>query len=232
MPNSRCSSRSSGCSQPAAMRPSSIAEPSPPPPPPPPLQDDPNDGRGDEIQPCPAGYLISRHPMAHTPPPPPPPVDEEQYQNLPPSQPTYQPIIKPVKERKLPMRSGSAASLFASQFASLTRRLGAKHKSAKSTTVCNNCFLCLILLSLSSRETGREKRKEFPSIFPPRSRREFRHFWCYGSVRKGYPSERASGTSHEESVNFKHTRGINMQKKKKCKDMKRESLETSWSSRL
>ena len=158
MPNSRCSSRSSGCSQPAAMRPSSIAEPSPPPPPPPPLQDDPNDGRGDEIQPCPAGYLISRHPMAHTPPPPPPPVDEEQYQNLPPSQPTYQPIIKPVKERKLPMRSGSAASLFASQFASLTRRLGAKHKSAKSTTVYNNCFF--VSHSLVSFKLERQVEKK------------------------------------------------------------------------
>lgn len=168
MPNSRCSSRSSSCSQPP-LRPPSMAEP----PPPPPQQqqqqqqrDDPNDGRGDEIQPCPAGYL-SNHPMAHTPPPPPPPQEEEEHQRIyenrqqfpPPPVLTqqHQPAVKPIKERRLPTRSGSTASLF-SPFASLTRRLGAKHKSAKSTVIARTCFnlmltfinrTSLVFLSLS-----------------------------------------------------------------------------------
>lgn len=102
MPNSRSSSR---CSSVASYRP-----PSDPPP-----GIDPNDGRGDEIQPCPVGF----HPMAHTPPPPP------SLEQMPPPPPK-------VKERRLPSRSGSTASLF-SPFASLTRRLGAKHKSSKTT---------------------------------------------------------------------------------------------------
>lgn len=143
MANSRCSSRNSVCSQP--QRPPSIAEP--PPPPPPPLQDDPNDGRGDEIQPCPAGYLAN-HPMAHTPPPPPPP-DEETQQEVPEVRSSVysQPVMgKPAKERRLPSRSGSAASLFASQFASLSRRLGAKHKAAKSAVSISTRGRALFLL--------------------------------------------------------------------------------------
>ena len=98
----------------------------------------------DEIQACPAGY------MAHTPPPTPQqtpgyPTREElaaQQQQL------QQRAVElrqreerllelenrlPVKkERKLPMRSGSTASLF-SPFASLSRRLGAKHKASKAS---------------------------------------------------------------------------------------------------
>lgn len=115
MPNSRSSSRCSSVAS-YGQRPPSLSDP-----PPPSLGIDPNDGRGDEIHPCPVGF----HPMAHTPPPS--YVSQEQLRE----EQRQMPPPKPVKERRLPSRSGSTASLF-SPFASLTRRLGAKHKSSKT----------------------------------------------------------------------------------------------------
>lgn len=131
MPNSRSSSRCSSIAS-YGQRPPSISDP-----PPTTMGVDPNDGRGDEIQPCPVGF----HPMAHTPPPQQQQLQQQHHQH----QPIYQtqeqlreeqrqmmPPPKQVKERRLPSRSGSTASLF-SPFASLTRRLGAKHKSSKAS---------------------------------------------------------------------------------------------------
>lgn len=141
MANSRSSSRCSSVAS-YGQRPPSLSDP---PPPPTVMGLDPNDGRGDEIQPCPIGF----HPMAHTPPPPIYATQEQlreehrQQQMLPP---------KPAKERRLPSRSGSTASLF-SPFASLTRRLGAKHKSSKTS-------------ASSSRSTGHGSRMSTPVEFP------------------------------------------------------------------
>ena len=106
---------------------------------------DPNDGRGDEIHPCPPGF----HPMAHTPPPQQQQqqqLQQQQQQSLyhhqqqqpqrpherpppPPQQLQHQFQTQPRPPRKAPSRSGSTASLFAAPFASLSRRLGAKHKT-------------------------------------------------------------------------------------------------------
>lgn len=146
MANSRSSSRCSSVAS-YGQRPPSLSDP---PPPPAMMGIDPNDGRGDEIQPCPVGF----HPMAHTPPPQHQQQsiyatqeqlreEHRQQQMLPP---------KPVKERRLPSRSGSTASLF-SPFASLTRRLGAKHKSSKTS-------------ASSSRSTGHGSRMSTPVEFP------------------------------------------------------------------
>ena len=136
MPTSRSSSRSSSIScgqQQQTQRPASMSmEPTSSIMSMPSL--DPNDGRGDEIHPCPDGF----HPMAHTPPP----MQQQQQQHHyhhqpqrpherppPPPQQQLQTQTQPRPARKLPSRSGSTASLFAAPFASLSRRLGAKHKT-------------------------------------------------------------------------------------------------------
>ena len=118
MPNSRSSSRCSSAAVSDALPPTTTTT----------LGADPNDGRGDEIQPCPVGF----HPMAHTPPPHHAPIYQTQEQLKEEYRQQMMGPPKPVKERRLPSRSGSTASLF-SPFASLTRRLGAKHKSSKTT---------------------------------------------------------------------------------------------------
>lgn len=109
-------------------------------------------GPGDEIRACPAGY------MTHTPPPTPQPAPVVSSSSMA-GYPTREELaaqqqqleqhaaelrereerllgletrhLPAKKERKPPVRSGSAASLF-SPFASLSRRLGAKHKAPKT----------------------------------------------------------------------------------------------------
>lgn len=149
MANSRSSSRCSSVAS-YGQRPPSLSDP---PPPPTMMGIDPNDGRGDEIQPCPVGF----HPMAHTPPLQPIYATQEQLREEQRQQQMLPP--KPVKERRLPSRSGSTASLF-SPFASLTRRLGAKHKSSKTTSAS------------SSRSTGHGSRMSTPVEFPAQQQQQ------------------------------------------------------------
>ncbi|XP_046452173.1 tight junction protein ZO-1-like isoform X4 [Daphnia pulex] len=148
MANSRSSSRCSSVAS-YGQRPPSLSDP---PPPPTMMGIDPNDGRGDEIQPCPVGF----HPMAHTPPLQPIYATQEQLREEQRQQQMLPP--KPVKERRLPSRSGSTASLF-SPFASLTRRLGAKHKSSKTS-------------ASSSRSTGHGSRMSTPVEFPAQQQQQ------------------------------------------------------------
>lgn len=154
MAQSRSSSRCSSVAS-YGQRPPSLSDP----PPTTLLGMDPNDGRGDEIQPCPIGF----HPMAHTPPPTYVSRDqlrEEQRQMLPPPS-----SHKPVKERRLPSRSGSTASLF-SPFASLTRRLGAKHKSSKGVATGS---------SSTATTTSTPSRMSTPVEFPSDQQRHHHH---------------------------------------------------------
>ena len=166
MPNSRSSSRCSSTASYGQQRPPSISDP-----PPTTMGVDPNDGRGDEIQPCPVGF----HPMAHTPPP--------QHQHH--QQPIYQtqeqlreeqrqmmPPPKQVKERRLPSRSGSTASLF-SPFASLTRRLGAKHKSSKAS---------------AAGSSGHGSRMSTPVEFPIQQQQQHHQHNGPMSSRSGTPA--------------------------------------------
>ena len=107
---------------------------------------DPNDG-SDAIQSC---------PLPVTTPPPLPAFHPHAMMHTPP----------PVRtERRLPARSGSAASLFA-PFATLTRKLGAKNRKT-SRASCNPSPNPSFMASLGRKPKNRHPPEYYPPEFHP-----------------------------------------------------------------